>query len=204
MGTDIHGRLQTRFQNERYADAGPIEDDRNYRVFAMLAGVRNGYGFAGCKTHESLVPISEPRGLPDDLGWKDRWKDIEYDACDFGDHSYSWVTLREILDWPYWDSQLVMTGVIDRAEFDRLKSEGGDPKSWCGGHYGPGVIVTTIQELTDGTAPEGWTDVTYEWQVPFRQYSQTFRLWIDYLESKYRWMLERDPESVRLVFGFDS
>lgn len=40
---------------------------RNYDLFAMLAGVRNGRGFAGVVTGAGFNPISEPRGLPDDL-----------------------------------------------------------------------------------------------------------------------------------------
>ena len=35
-------------------------------VFAALADVRNGYGFAGVPTHEAIKPISEARGLPED------------------------------------------------------------------------------------------------------------------------------------------
>jgi hypothetical protein len=40
---------------------------RNYDLFAMLAGVRNGRGFAGIKTGDGFIPISEPRGWPADL-----------------------------------------------------------------------------------------------------------------------------------------
>lgn len=40
---------------------------RNYNVFAILANVRNGYGFAGVDTGDALVPICEPRGIPGDL-----------------------------------------------------------------------------------------------------------------------------------------
>ena len=54
MGTDIHGVFQ-RFD----AAAGIWEDvpskyeqDRHYQLFAVLAGVRNGYGFAGAQTAE--------------------------------------------------------------------------------------------------------------------------------------------------------
>lgn len=91
MGCDIHGRVQRRYDNrEKWFDDGEIEDARNYPLFAALAGVR-GYGLG-------IAPISEPRGLPADNAEApdDFW---------FGDHSYSWLTLAEIRDWPGWDTK---------------------------------------------------------------------------------------------------
>jgi hypothetical protein len=40
---------------------------RGYDVFAILGNVRNGTGFAGVKTSSGFVPISDGRGIPDDL-----------------------------------------------------------------------------------------------------------------------------------------
>lgn len=76
MGCDIHLFV------ERRTDAGweqvpnPESDDwahparwyheRNYHLFAILASVRNGVGFAGVKTGDGFNVIAEPRGLPDD------------------------------------------------------------------------------------------------------------------------------------------
>ena len=40
--------------------------DRNYNLFAILANVRNGTAFAGCKTGEGFNPISNPKGVPSD------------------------------------------------------------------------------------------------------------------------------------------
>src|SRR4030095_14523751 len=69
-------------------------DDRNYNTFAMLANVRNGYGFAGCDTGDGFQPISKPRGLPKDLSAE--VLAISKDAGDehdiwLGDHSHSWL-----------------------------------------------------------------------------------------------------------------
>ena len=44
----------------------PLYIGRNYNLFAILANVRNGRGFAGAKTGEGFIPISEPRGFPMD------------------------------------------------------------------------------------------------------------------------------------------
>lgn len=201
MGTDIHGRLQRRYNPEgAYFDAGPIEDGRSYAVFAMLAGVRNGYGFAGVKTHEPLVPISEPRGLPADNP-KYEGEDAEWM---WGDHSESWVTLRELLDWPGWDKDLEMTGVLDREEYERVIREGDRPRGGCGGISGGSVVQTTHEAVLAGSAPQAWTHVTYSWRTPFREHVKLFRLWLDYIEAKHGWELKSDPGAVRLVFGFDS
>lgn len=68
--------------------------NRNYALFGVLAGVR-GDG----------PPIAEPRGLPGDVGEEVRAM-IDNDGRDsdvywLGDHSFSWLTLDEILayDW---------------------------------------------------------------------------------------------------------
>lgn len=220
MGTDIHGRVQRRYGVEgRYEDIGEIENGRNYAVFALLAGVRNGTGFAGIRTHDPIQPISEPRGLPADLGFKGRdysdfdqtpphpnpqSRTIEYEESEFGDHSYSWVTLKEVIDWPHWDAPLNQCGYLDRSEYEKMIAEGRTPKSWCGDVSGLNVVKTTHAEVQAGQAPENWTDVYYEWSVPFSDSVRTFKLWVDYLESKHRWIMEPDPAAIRFVFGFDS
>lgn len=44
-----------------------LPDYRNYTAFAILADVRNGYGFVGFDTGEPVIPTSEPRDFPEDL-----------------------------------------------------------------------------------------------------------------------------------------
>ena len=41
---------------------------RCYMFFAIIAGIRNGFGFAGTPTHTPLEPIQEDRGYPEDMG----------------------------------------------------------------------------------------------------------------------------------------
>lgn len=61
---------------------------RSYGMFAFLANVRN----------YSYVPaISEPRGLPEDMPSYD-----PYDSSfEYSDHSFSWLSLKELLDFNY-------------------------------------------------------------------------------------------------------
>jgi len=116
MGTDIHGgfiKVETNLEG-KVVNKQPIKTpwfgDRDYTLFAILAGVRNGFGFAGCYRHEPLVPIAEGRGLPYFIE-----KDEEYYSTDFynrwhgkydnepemgvylGDHSFTYMNIDEIL-----------------------------------------------------------------------------------------------------------
>jgi len=62
---------------------------RGYSMFAFLADVRN---------YDCCEPISEPRGLPDDV-----CAEIEEEHEDWGidAHSCSYLTLKELLDFDY-------------------------------------------------------------------------------------------------------
>lgn len=76
-------------------------DDRSYDLFAKLTGTvraRNG-------VDRSIV--SQPRGLPDDSTKWGRYLDEDVDH-----HSTSWLTMREILEWPAeeWDKPAVQYG----------------------------------------------------------------------------------------------
>lgn len=68
MGTDIHSIAQVNRDGQWQTVAVGIDgDQRSYNTFAMLANVRNGYGFAGCRTSTGFPVIHEQRGLPEDL-----------------------------------------------------------------------------------------------------------------------------------------
>ncbi len=91
MGCDIHCVIEQRkLIGQDYAwwkNRGEADIDRNYELFAVLAGVRN--------RHE-IIPISEPKGLPEDVDkmFKAYHKDWDVDA-----HSASWVTLKEMREY---------------------------------------------------------------------------------------------------------
>ena len=69
MGTDIHGVFQRHDPaTKTWHDVeSKYEQGRHYQLFAVLAGVRNGTGFAGVVTGEPVEPISRPRGYPADF-----------------------------------------------------------------------------------------------------------------------------------------
>lgn len=74
-------------------------DGRNYNLFAILADVRNGRGFAGSYTGEGFNPIAEPKGIPNDLS-PEVTESFHYWEGD--GHSHSWFTLQDLLDYD-WD-----------------------------------------------------------------------------------------------------
>jgi hypothetical protein len=97
MGCDIHSRAERKLNgrweivpHRAYAFSPEWEpfEERNYRVYAFLAGVRNTF---------DITPIALPRGLPYDqpLGKG------EY----LGDHSFSWLLVAELLAFNY-DAQV--------------------------------------------------------------------------------------------------
>ena len=117
MGTDIHGVWQAK-KDGRWTDIeSNYSQDRHYFLFAWIGNVRNGFGFAGCKTHDPLEPLTDCRGLPedfvmdvdnyahpiDDLAIMDPRRRKWYEEGEpkevwMGDHSHSWVTVDEVLD----------------------------------------------------------------------------------------------------------
>jgi hypothetical protein len=194
MGTDIHGFLEARWKSDRpWWRACEIEDSRNYRVFAVLADVRNGRGFAGVVSHEPIKPIAEPRGLPDDhtTGWGE---DAE---GEFGDHSFSWLSLAEISEWPGWDQTLHEQVWIDRKQYEEtwLPAGGGVPNGWSGGVSGGSVIHA---DHDAEHFPDGWNYVRVSWSRPLRDACSLFLTWLEYAKAKVG-----DAEG-RIVFGFDS
>ena len=117
MGTDVHAVFQKRVNGTWQDVPSEWEQDRHYFLFSWLADVRNGFGFAGVKTYSRVEPIDEPRGIPEDFAMEDcyhyalleslneqerKWHADEVDPeggvrLFMGDHSYSWLTLDEIL-----------------------------------------------------------------------------------------------------------
>lgn len=188
MGTDIHLAAEV-FKDGRWQYAPcDLPDYRNYRAFAILADVRNGYTFAGFDSGDPVIPISEPRGLPQDLSQEiramledtdsgDSWTDDE-DFFTLGDHSFSWVTLKELLDVDL-EAPVTLRGMVPPQEAQRWKETGKPP-----------AIVAAHVSHAD------W--VRLEWQRPLRESAGLIGELIEALTPL------GDPQHVRLVFGFDN
>lgn len=205
MGTDIHGVLQSRYSSESgWWTRCEMERGRNYSLFAALANVRNGYGFAGVPTHTPITPIAEPRGWPDDFDLKSvrgRIPGVDWDEEEeelwLGDHSFSWLTLEEVIGWDGWDKPLSECGFISREQYESWDRKSPPKDGWCGGISGRD-IVTTDQADPYLATDRGWTHVRVYWSRPLRGSCETFLAWARYADEKTK------GEEARIVFGFDS
>lgn len=187
MGCDIYIAIQKRvddqWQDVPWTSADKLtfrEDDlrasainmpeqfdwRNYNLFAILANVRN------ATWGPPLTPIAEPRGLPADYYYS---YTNDYKGW-LGDHSFSYVTVRELLDYP-WDNTY---------EYDAY------------------VQPSEAAKLADGKTPDCWsayssTGVRAKWTTTIRKATHN---WPDIILPVL--LTIGPPEDVRLVFGFDS
>jgi hypothetical protein len=203
MGCDIHSVAQV-FKDGRWVTVAhePTGDDRSYDTFAVLANVRNGYGFAGVSTGEGWPYISEPRGLPEGFPLDSDDSERHEDQW-MGDHSHSWLLLSEIEN--FIETKLPKTyikhGVVTREHWEAIqRGEFATPEEWCGGRSGPDIRVIDEAEAKAGVPS---TDVAMSWKVDALEHLSGLRAYVEELrklaaESKV------GPDKVRLVFGFDS
>lgn len=117
---------------------------RNYELFAMLAGVRNRF---------DIVPISDPRGFPDDISPQLAELDV--------DHSASWLTLAELLayDWTQTVTMSGWVGVTEWAWWRDHPKEG--PRS-----YSQGVGGGNVHHLPKEHFEQAWQRLRAERQYP--------------------------------------
>ena len=238
MGTDIHF-----FVEKRQDEASPwisadtwVEEKyntyswtrpkpefystRNYDLFAILANVRNGRGFAGVVTGAGFVSISEPRGWPEDLSPEVAQQEPEY--------SSSWLTLDEILTFD-WTQITTKSGIVTLEEWAKWRAFG-EPTSWCGGIDGKGILQLEIEQVNKAadricpieaggkykfhyTGSEEMTRLREElgetqgvqvytrvdWRVSYAEATKEF--WYNTVPKLLRL---GEPSNVRCVFFFDS
>jgi hypothetical protein len=219
MGCDIHSIAQVRKNGNWETVAGRVnEDPRSYDMFAVLADVRNGSGFAGVKTGEGWPVISYPRGIPEDLTLNDEdalpcptWyycfdeeKKEPQTSVWMGDHSHSWLLLSEMTAFAKekFPESYTRHGIVEREEFERIqKGKIKTPTSWCGSVSGRDVIITTADDIENGSAPAGWNYVKMKWE------DKTPNPYFFELVATLKEIAAKNDVShneVRLVFGFDS
>lgn len=187
MGTDIHIAVEVWRDGAWHLADVDASEDRNYWAFAVLANVRNGYGFAGMDTGEAIQPISEPRGLPEDMSAELRAKLEACESNDFleedeyiwlGDHSHSWVTLGELLQYDL-GAPMLVTGFVSEKEAQHYRETGEFPTSHMAWTSQPGFVkMSWVQPVSD--------------RAPL----------IGTLIEELRPL--GAPDEVRIVFGFDN
>lgn len=220
MGCDIHiwvERLNyvgsgSSKRWEMVATEDATYHNRNYRLFSLLAGVRN-------NARAAIKPISEPRGLPLDVS-----KEVATAMEDAGYHSKSWLTLGEIraadLDTPQ-----TYTGVVDALNAARIFM-GEQPQAWSGDVFGRDIVFLEEKAMRAELEkhPGYWADLVYApetfelpsaapgnlrnlrhratWKRPLSLDCEGFMKWLDVMEDVAYWDSRR--EEIRLVFAFDN
>lgn len=211
MGTDIHGVFQKRAGAEWIDIPTEYDFGRHYQLFAVLADVRNGFGFAGIHTGKPIEPIAEPRGLPDDFHVDDHdehplasvdmmapWRRAAYARGEpisvwMGDHSFSWLSADEMLAWFEQPHTAEQTGVLSREERERWDGMS-KPCSYCGGIWGGGAVVVPDAERH---TRDDWTHVQCSWKSDLQK-------GLAYFFDEVKRLTEAHGRDVRFVFGFDS
>lgn len=204
-------------ESEREWSTPDFYDGRNYDLFAILANVRNGRGFAGIPTGSGFKPIAMPRGLPDDVSSEVK---AESDYWGSDGHSHSYLTVAEILRFD-WTQTATKIGVLSASEFlewDRYdRQRGRSPKEWHGEITGPRIqhidagemerrcvdikCYMHQVELTAELQRRGLSDTyaQFNWQIPYHRTCAEF-----WSETVPRLLALGSPEDVRITFWFDN
>lgn len=195
---------------------------RSYNLFAVLADVRNGRGFAGIKTGEGFNPIAAPKGVPEDCCPEYR---AEVERWDSDGHSHSWFTVAELLAYD-WTQGTLQQGYVDAAGWAQWKRDG-KPQEWGGVIGGMSIKHISNEEMEAAVKASGveMYDLLYPgrgkqqeatkaanaqaggslytlvtWEEPYYKAinSQFFA------ETLPRLLALGKPEDVRIVFFFDN
>ena len=198
---------------------------RNYRAFAFLADVRNGFEANG--SGRGIQPIAAPRGVPVDASpeWLHK-VDTEWGG---GMHSLSYFTLTELMEAD-WDQEFVQRGIIPEDLYLSLRGTDKSPQAWYAG-IGGGFITTLTQEDYESMCDQnGELKARDKYQKYHVQYSWTDTVKeaaSDLYEVVHTHLIKcapfvttpavgtshpssvpsdtpRDTDKVRLVFGFDN
>lgn len=254
MGCDIHDFAEVRhqdgswrrardaFENPYYKPDRPEGErnrrfcsspcgNRNYCLFAILADVRNGIGFAGCDTSDRFNVIAEPRGLPEDVcreileayclrvGDKEEDEDaISLETAQrYVDQGYSeWLEQGKLVSHPDWHSAswLLLRELeeFDWGQTNTLRGwvdasefeefkKKGAPSSYCGGISGGQIQHISNEEMEDRIRA-GTAEHCYTKVAWKVSYAHA----VDSFLTKTVPALRRlgSSEDVRIVFWFDN
>ena len=216
MGTDIHYIVQKKTDKLWETIDTDLDLNRHYLLFAVIAGVRNGSGFAGVATHTSLTPIAEDRGLP--VGIVSSWFDGPHssvfgyeiedkqktESYSLGEHSFNWLLGSEILDWFKEDHFITSQGIVEKSEYFRMKeAKETRPKTYCGSVFGKDIYIYE----------EGCDILPFSMVAGIRQNEKISHIkiyWkesvnesISYFKDAIQKLVDEHGE-IRLIIGFDS
>lgn len=198
--SDSYNANSDYFGTDEYLKGSSLLDGRNYSMFAILADVRNGYGFAGCDTGDAIRPISLPKGLPDDVS-----DEVKQESDEWGvdGHSHSWLTAEEIQNYKNNPPEKKQRGWVTTEVFKDWIN-GGKPYPCCGFVQGQNVIhasnddCITVQEQN----PDKWVYTQIEWTEHITECASF--LFGDALKQLMNRSESGKGDDIRLVFWFDN
>ncbi len=187
VGTDIHCFVERR--TERGWEPCELDfycgEERNYALFAILAGVRR-------MTNGGFEPIVPPRGFPPDSpsvgGWVDGWGYY---------HNATWLTLRELLEFPWYEKMYPFRWWLDAAQY-RVFRQTGRPERFVDGSAALVSNEEMERLLREGGPTEGVLTLV-AFGVPYAEFAGPF-----VTETLPRLQALGPPDDVRLVMFFDS
>lgn len=174
---------------------------RNYDLFAILADVRNGRGFAGIRTGAGFIPICDPKGLPKDVS-----KEINQLSDEWGSdgHSHSWFTVSELLAYD-WNQLTTNYGVINVDQYKIFKESGEFEGYYCGSVSGTKTRTLTNSEMDKLISTNAFEkNIEYYTQV---EWGTTYRAAVGerFMDETIPSLLKfGDADNVRIVFWFDN
>ena len=164
----------------------PIYDDRSYSLFATLANVRN-YG--------NTPYISEPKGVPDDTC------DYIKNECDkfyFDDHSHSYLTLQELIDFHEEGHPLKHRGMLSPEQL-REFDEGILPDHRCQGCNMSGYEFREWEEENNILIP-----LIDKLKDRMDELTMVYRFCWDSKNETSRKEAYEKSANIRIVFWFDN
>lgn len=166
------------FDDESQYSKLELHGDRNYTLFATLAGVRDYTG--------KVIPVHEPKGMPEDSC---EYIKQDSDRWDGDGHTHSWLTLKELKDYGSNPPKMQYTGLLSPTDLVAFDADGKTPESWCQGTNIKGyerrewaTENTSLAPLIEKIQKRAHELMQYDWQ--------------DYDTA--------NDEKIRIVFWFDN
>ena len=163
-----------------------IYTGRNYGLFAILSGCRNGH-----RTEELFDTIDDPRGVPEDM------TELAKLVYSDGYHNATWFFVEEVFDFD-WSKTIQRVGYVDE-KYAKLFE--GNPKGY------PADEMRRLQNpnpkpgeatITSGPSTYSADGVQVRWRESYRDVATHF------LEALAPYRCPRNPLSTRVIMWFSS
>ena len=173
-------------------------DGRNYDLFAILANVRNGYGFAGVDTGDGFKPIAMPKGVPNDAS---KYYKLLVKQWDGDGHAHSYFTLDELEKYD-WNQKTIRRGVVDFKEYKVFKKKG-RPNNWSGAVIGQNVKNVSNKEMEKVKEDPNRSYFTQvSWILTYKEAVGSF--FTKTIPQLRKLSKNKDVLDIRILFFFDN